>query len=91
MPQYFFHVRGPNFYTDDADGVTLPDEGAARKYAKRIADDLKAEAEYSGHTVIWPPSAGMKYCASPCSATRARGIRSLDGDALAVASHRTIQ
>jgi hypothetical protein len=52
MLRYFFHIRGPDFYTEDALGIPLPSEEAARQYAERIASDLGNEDEYSGHTVI---------------------------------------
>jgi hypothetical protein len=42
VPQYFFLIDGPEGWIDDDVGISLSNERAARRHAKRIIRELKA-------------------------------------------------
>jgi len=52
MPQCFFVLRGGAIETDDEDGLSLPDDAAARKKAVSFARDLLAAAVMEGRLAL---------------------------------------
>ena len=48
MPTYYFHLRGDGHEIPDLTGQALPDEGAARAEAERLAADLVETARLTG-------------------------------------------
>ena len=51
MPKYFFHIRGPIGFTEDEDGIELPDIEAARNEATKAARDIVRDAVLSHQKV----------------------------------------
>jgi hypothetical protein len=51
MPRYFFHVVDGEERLEDAEGVPLPDERAARKMAVHIAREIMAESLRNGEPI----------------------------------------
>ena len=52
MPRYLFHVRGGPIEADDAEGLDLPNEEAARQKAAEFARDLLAAAVLEGRLAL---------------------------------------
>ena len=49
MPRYFFHVVGNNgFFDQDRDGLELEDAIAARREARALMRELRADAALEG-------------------------------------------
>jgi len=42
MPHFYFHICNGNGFTEDEEGVALPDEAAARRNAVEAARDVMA-------------------------------------------------
>lgn len=41
MPWYYFLVEMPDYTYDDPDGTRLPNDAAAKDYARRVVRELK--------------------------------------------------
>jgi len=57
MPVFYFNLRGDGVDQPDLTGRDLPDEGAARLEAERLAAELAEAARAAGET---PPDATLE-------------------------------
>jgi len=64
---YFFILRWPDREHDDAHGTPLPDDDAARSYARRVIRELKEGGGYDdpGLTMVVKNDDGHTVCLIP--------------------------
>jgi hypothetical protein len=52
MPQYFFITRRAHVETDDPQGISLPNIGAALRHAEHIFEELRQAATFNDDLTI---------------------------------------